>query len=276
MNVDCRWISHNLEAYYFDRLSAEESALARTHMDNCAPCREEIRSLRAVDSLVRKHFHRQLAIAQMPKRRRAAAFVYGGAAGVAAAAFLLIALLRTDPLPAPAAAGDMQLPQASVPAGAAPQPAVIKSIEAAPPERSKPTPATAAAASPRAPAPAPLPPDAPAFLVTDPAGYSRSLADYRGYVLIVGVWSSDHPESFAALERLYQTFSANSRIRILGVSNEHQVKPAKTTFPVAYNQGSRLLSAQAGDFVVVDPGGSIQLRGSLSRDFETLVDWINR
>ena len=106
--------------------------------------------------------------------------------------------------------------------------------------------------------------------MTDPAGYSRTLADYRGYTLLIGVWSSNQPNSAANLERLYKTFGSNPKLRLIGVTNERQAKPANTTFPVLYNQGSRLLDAKEGDFVLVNSTGSILLRGSLKEDSGSL------
>jgi len=52
--------------------------------------------------------------------------------------------------------------------------------------------------------------------------------------------------------------------------SERQPKPTNTTFPLAYNQGSRLFEAAPGDFVLVNETGSVQLRGSLVKDFDKL------
>jgi hypothetical protein len=113
-------------------------------------------------------------------------------------------------------------------------------------------------------------PDAPAFLITDLAGYSRSLEDYRGFTLLLGVWSLDLPESVANLERLYKTFGSNPKVRVIGVSDQRASKPPNTTFPIFYNQGSRLLDAKPGDFVLLNGTGTVRLRGSITGDFESL------
>jgi hypothetical protein len=114
-----------------------------------------------------------------------------------------------------------------------------------------------------------------AFLVTDPAGYSRRAEDYRGYILLMGVWSADRPETIANIERLYRTFGSNARMRVLGVSHERQTKPPGTTFPLAFNQGSTLFGTSPGDFVLLDEAGVLRLRGSLLTDSASITNAIN-
>jgi hypothetical protein len=67
-------------------------------------------------------------------------------------------------------------------------------------------------------------------------------------------------------------FGSNTQMRILGVSNQRGTKPAGTTFPVVYNQGSRLLGTGTGRFVLLDEAGSVRLRGSLTEDYSKLVN----
>src|SRR5207245_8534971 len=110
----------------------------------------------------------------------------------------------------------------------------------------------------------------PDFLVTDPAGYSHTLDDYRGHFVVIAVWTAGQPEPTANLERLYKTFGANPKFRFLGVANERLAKPANTTFPVVYNQDSKILGIQPGQFVLLDETGLVKLRGSLLKDFESL------
>jgi hypothetical protein len=105
----------------------------------------------------------------------------------------------------------------------------------------------------------------------DPAGYSRSLPDYRGAALFIGVWSADEPRSIAALERIYRTFGSDARMRILGVSLAREERPTDSTFPIAYNQGSALLGTAAQGFVLVNEEGIVRLRGSLLDDPETII-----
>jgi hypothetical protein len=100
-------------------------------------------------------------------------------------------------------------------------------------------------------------------MITDPAGYSRTLADYRGSVLIFGVLSPDQPQTVSNLQRLYEAFGKITKLRIVGVTLRRQAKLAGATFPMAYNQGSALLGATVSQFVVVDETGKVRSRGSL-------------
>ena len=124
--------------------------------------------------------------------------------------------------------------------------------------------------------PAPLPVDAasPDFLITDPAGYSRSLADFKGRILVVGIWSPENARGIATLENVYQALSVDTNLRIVGVSMARQAKPAGTTFPLAYNQGSKLLGLKPEQFAVVDGNGGIRLKGSLNDETGKVLDSI--
>jgi len=266
MNVDCQWISKNLEALFCDGLTDEQHQLARAHIENCQTCRSEVQALIAVDPLIKNYFRQQLAIAQAPRRPRRSV-VYGSAVAVTAAV-LLILVWRTPsvkPGMPPAAAPQTQ----SVPAASVEAPPPVKTDEVTNIVRAKPEPS-------QPPKPDRIEPavvadvNAPDFLVTDPAGYSRTLEDYRGRVALIGVWSKDQPQSVASLERLYETFGSDTRLRLVGVSNERVQKPANTSFPILYNQGSRLLGLKPGEFVLLDEAGSVKLRGSLVKDFESL------
>ena len=92
----------------------------------------------------------------------------------------------------------------------------------------------------------------------------------RGHVVVVGVWKPEQIEAIENLDRLYKAYGANPRFRFLGVANDHTAKPAYATFPVVYNQGSKIFGAQAGEFVLLDESGRIALRGSLVKDIDTL------
>jgi len=159
-------------------------------------------------------------------------------------------------------------------------PPTIKATTAAEAERAKPSPESTGGSLNRRPgedrpATTSVPGgDAADFLVTDLAGYSWSLDDYRGHILLIGVWSSDQRASIANLERLYKSFGSNSKLRIVGVSNARQTKPTNTTFPVAYNQGSKLFGAGSGEFVLLDESGAVRLRGSLVKDFDSLRKYL--
>jgi len=113
--------------------------------------------------------------------------------------------------------------------------------------------------------------NAPAFLVTDPAGYSKSLEDYRERVLLVGVWSADQPEAAQNIQKLYQSFGNRKEVRILGVTSRNQERPAGMTFPLVFNSGSRLLDTRTSDYVIVGKDGTVQMRGSLIGDSNALT-----
>ena len=87
---------------------------------------------------------------------------------------------------------------------------------------------------------------------------------------MIGLWRPDQAGPASNLDRLYKAFGSNPKFRFLGVTNERNAKPNNLTFPVVYNQGSKLFGAQPGDFVLLDESGSIELRGSLVKDFENL------
>jgi hypothetical protein len=194
--------------------------------------------------------------------------VFGLSAVTAAAALVLGMFLVRSPQPAPAL-----LPQAASGAAtvvsAPEQPRPIKEDQSESVVRAKPTDRPDAAPRIiRSPAAVPGP-DSPDFLVSDPAGYAHSLDEYLGRTLVVGVWSRDQADVAGSFERLYRTFAANERLRFVGVSKD-QATPANTTFPVFYNQGSKLLGVQPGEFVVLDEKGVAELRGSLVTDFVVL------
>lgn len=275
MKIDCEWIEKNLEALFCDSLGVEESRDARAHIESCAACGKEVAALNAIDPLVKKYFQQQMSLAGAARQAKMSvrrSFVYGTAATAIAAVMLVAVILRTPPVvdtvnPSPASSSATE---SSGTAASVETPRPIKADEIAPQGRAKPE---AAAAAPDSVRTTPMTvPDksAPDFVVIDPAGYSSTLEDLRGYTVVIGVWTTNQPESAANLERLYKTFAANTKLRFLGVSYERQPRAANTTFPLFYNQGSKLLGVQPGDFVLVDERGSIELRGSLVADFDEL------
>ena len=249
MMVDCQWIHKNLEALFCGTLSLEEDRIARAHIESCGSCNQEVGALNAIDPLVKRYFQGELnravrfsAIRSRTVWKRRLALT---SAGVLAASVL---------------------PPSPVPESAPP----VKTTDTSNIERAKPlenAPGDHAQSSDARPL---TDNNASEFLVTDPAGYSRTLGDYRGHTLVIGVLNSSQPDSTSNLERLYEAFGSNSRFRFLAISDDHQVKPANTTFPIAYNQGSKLFEAAPGDFVLLDEAGKIRLRGSLVKDFESL------
>jgi hypothetical protein len=198
------------------------------------------------------------------------------AAAVAVVALLLFAAVRTPQTVPVTPATPLQpvLAQAP-PAEEPPAPAASKNAEnsSTPVERAKPGDALPKAAD-GVVVTRPAPSDsanAPDFLVMDPAGYSHRLAEFRGHVIVIAVWSGASPEAIANFDRLYKARGSDPRFRFLGVSNAARAaKPANTTFPVFYNKGSKVLGLQSGDFVLLDENGGVTMRGSLVKDFDGL------
>jgi len=271
MTVDCQWIEKNLEALLCDALNPEESRLAQAHIDNCGSCAKEIAALNTIDPLVKRLFRSELnrSVSARPRARRV---LTPGLVGLSSAALIAVSVLLFFTLRVPQQNTVLQtgtVAEQVAPASSEVAP-VVKSTEGAGVERAKPV---ESAQPDRTPIPRGVPApenNGPDFLVTDPAGYQRTLADYRGHLLVMGVLNAGQPDVASNLESLYKTFGPNPKLRFIGISSDRQARVANTTFPVAYNQGSKLLGAQPGEFVLLDEAGMIQLRGSLVRDFETL------
>jgi hypothetical protein len=268
MTVDCRWVESNLEALFAERLSEEESRRVRGHIETCVPCRREAQALDAIDPLIRRHFKRQMQVARRPRVvHKSRVFGLSGAAA-AVVALLLVVLLQTPPAPvATPGAG----PESGGIASSAPVTPKVKADDESEIKRLRPEPPAPAAPADRRPqAPLPVTSNSPEFLVADPAGYAHGVEEYRGRTVLIGVWEPNQNEAIANLERIYKANSANAQFRLLGVSREMRPKPANTTFPIFYNQGSKLFGATAGEFVLLDENGAVQRRGSLVKDFEDL------
>src|SRR5215831_14308641 len=101
MTVDCKWVENNLEALFCGGLSAEDSRIARVHIESCGACAKEVAELNAIDPIIKRHFESELDRALrattirsrlFPKRRLAALT----SAVVLAASVLLVVQLRTQ------------------------------------------------------------------------------------------------------------------------------------------------------------------------------------
>jgi hypothetical protein len=266
MTVDCQWIEKNLEAVQSDRLNPEEIRLAKAHIERCASCKSELQALNAVDPIIKSYFQRELQIARRPRAiHKGRVLGFSGAAAVAVIVLLLVVARNSQT----SVQTTLETPSAVPEIAAAPEPSKpVKVEDATQDARSKPTPDPSPAPDRRAPAA--VTNRAPDFLVSDPAGYSHTLDEYRGRVVLLGVWAREQADVIANIERLYKAYGANAKIRFLGVTSERKAKPANTTFPVLYNEGSKLLGVNPGEFVLLNESGAVELRGSLVRDFEPL------
>src|SRR5262249_24731385 len=190
MKADCRWVHARLEDYFTEKLDPQQRRLLSEHLESCESCTQEVESLRNVDAVVRQLFRHRMSVAQSPKpvRRRILAPLALAGAGIAVAAMLIIGLWRPQEVPAP-------------PVAVAPAHAPIKEASSIPspkeeikaPNQTEPgtKPDASAPSTARNPADPPVKPGAPAFAVTDAAGYSKDLDDYRGSVLVFGLWSAN-------------------------------------------------------------------------------------
>src|SRR5262249_37284349 len=141
------------------------------------------------------------------------------------------------------------VPQADTPSASDDAPVAIKQNGAEEVVRPKPSPEASASPDRQPRLTAAITENAQEFLVTHPAGYSHTLDEFRGHLVLIAVWSRSQAESITNTERLYKTLAANPKLRFLGVSSDRQPKPANSTFPVVYNQGSKIFGAQPGEFV---------------------------
>lgn len=266
MTIDCQWVEKNIEALFCDGLNEEDARLARDHIQGCASCGREVQALHAIDPLVRIHFRRELgAAARRPRLHHGRLFVVTGAAAFIGALLFAIALHAPQPGGIPSIPPETQ---ASVQPAESPL-----SSKADPGEVARAKPSADAGSAPDRTSPSEKSGAAGAgleFLAVDAAGYAHTLEEYRGHVVVIGVWSPGQAASIEQIERLYKTFGANPKLRFLGVTNESRAKPAHTTFPVLYNQGSNLFGARPGQFVLLGADGTVGLRGSIVNDFERL------
>ena len=270
MKIDCQWIENNLEALFSGTLNLEDQGRAQHHIENCGPCAEEVAALRSIDPLVKRYFQGELDRARRASPRtiaRGRLVAMSSAALIAGCVLLFVALRTTQPDSANPPVVPSQAVNSPQPQEAAPS---VESTGEAEIKRAKPADGASIAVvqTPRAAASADK--NAPDFMVVDPAGYARTLADYRGYIFVVEILKRDQVDAVSDFERLYKEFSSNPKFRFLAVSDDRPLRPANTTFPIAYNRGSKLLGAVPGDFVLLNEAGTIQLRGSLVKDFDKL------
>jgi hypothetical protein len=271
MKVDCQWFTANIEAFFCDGLDTQQLQLASEHLRTCLSCRSEVQSLRDLDPMVKQvlEFRMAKAVAGANAPRRSLGFQLGLAGAAAALVGILLFTVYVRRFEGP---GSILPPsQTAVQSPESPSINDGKTEAIAPDARTKPD-----APDPKLTGITPglepaIPNNAPAFLVTDPAGYSKNLEDYRGRVLLIGVWSADQPEAAQNIQKLYQAFGSRKGVRILGVTSRSQARPAGMTFPLVFNSGSRLLDARSSDYVIVDKDGTVQMRGSLLEDSNSLT-----
>jgi len=272
--MDCQWFNANLEAYFCETLGNEELLLVSEHLTTCLSCRNEVQSLRDVDPMVRQVLDYRMTKARLAASapRRSIGFQLGLAgAGVALAAAIVFGVFLHQ---ANEPGGSASIVPPTLQSSDSPDTKAGKGSDSTPTVRAKPVaPDQPAAVKSIAPEPI-IPAGAPEFAVIDPSGYSKSLSDYRGRVLLIGIWSADRKETAQNLQRVYQALGTRRNLSVLGVSRRKQDPLPGMTFPVVFNDGSRLLEARDFEYVVVDKEGHEQLRGSLAGDSNALISKI--
>src|SRR5262245_42597693 len=211
MNMDCQWVEDHLEAIFCDTLGEDQTRQVRAHIESCIKCRNEVQALLAIDPVIKKYFRTQLTKAvragDAPARGVRKLRWAVPAAAIALVAVVLVAFVRSPQTNTVESRVPVQT--AVSPTVPADIPPANKDDELASNDRAKPSPDQTIPRN--APGRSPVLPgtpgaNAPDFLISDPAGYSHSSKDYRGFKTLIGVWAPDKPQSIATLERLYKTF----------------------------------------------------------------------
>jgi hypothetical protein len=104
----------------------------------------------------------------------------------------------------------------------------------------------------------------PDFGITDAPGQAATLETYRGRVLVFGLLSPDQKAAVNHLEQVYEAFGTNPGVRVLAVARHREDDFTGAKFPLFFNNGSKLLGAQEGEFILVDASGKVRLKDSLA------------
>ena len=263
MSNDCQWVESRLEDFLADSAPPEVRIRIESHLDTCTACRQEVEGYRKVDNLVRSHFEHQLARAEsgtnLSFRPLRVAGAFAGTGGLVLAVWLGMGV--SEPMPAPS------LEEAGISPTGVEDP-LLKAEEEADILRAKPTeeeavpgldlltPARETVARPAAEA-------MRSFYVTDAAGYTRTLADYSGSILVLGVFGDGGQDAF---ENAYASYGTDTRFSFVGVTSTTDQRAEGITFPLLVNRGSSLLETPASGFTIVAPDGEIYRRGSLQNN----------
>ena len=261
--TNCNWLNSKLESYFCDTLTNEELSLFQSHLASCDACKQQIESFHAVDPMVRGVLQRRLALAQRAaqadSRPRVSKLAFG-TAGLAAVAVVLAIGMRFFPqeIPAPPIV-DIQ-PGVQIPIGP-------EEVKKDPSEQSgskllKPEDGEPAKLAPRPELDVPLA-NGPEFSIIDAQGYTTTLEAVRGRVFLFGVISSEQQGATNNFEQIYDTFQANRGIRMLAVAR-HREDDLDTKIPLYFNNGSRLMGVEEGQYLLIDAAGKSSLKGSLS------------
>ena len=267
MSKDCQWVESRLMDFLSDSADLDVRTRIDSHLETCHTCRNEVEGYGEIDKRVRAYFDHQLALAEGGGRLSFRPMRLAGAfAGVGVVAIALWMGMGTSELELPPALEEATLAATAV------DDSVLKALEETDVLRAKPEESTAIpdqdlrTAEPNAVA-APSPDVTGDLYVTDAVGYSQTLADYSGSILVLGVF--DETGHFA-FEEAHAAYGTDARFSFVGVSLNPNTLPETITFPLMSNRGSSLLGTPAGAFTIVGPDGAIHRRGLFEVD--SLVD----
>jgi hypothetical protein len=258
--TNCDWLNSKLESYFCDNLTDEELRRFESHLASCDACKQQIESFKSLDPMVRSVMQHRLALALMATRvdtRPRVLKLAFGTAGLAAAAVVLVIGVRffQQEFPPPPA---LVVAPPEVPPG----PDEVKKEDPQQPFRARPS-----GGPPVKPAPQPeldvALANGPEFSITDAQGYTTTLEAFRGKVFLFGVISSEQQGATTNFQQIYDTFQANRGIQMLAVAR-HREDDLNTKIPLYFNNGSRLMGVEEGQYLLIDAAGKSSLKGSLS------------
>jgi Putative zinc-finger len=257
--TNCDWLNSKLESYFCDTLTDEELRRFESHLASCDACKQQIESFRSIDPMVRPVLQRRLALAQraaqIDTRPRVLRLAFG-TAGLAAAAVVLVIGVRFFQQEIPPPPALVIAPE--VPLG----PDEVKKEDPQQPFRARLSGGDSVKPAPQPELDVALA-NGPEFEITDAQGYTTTLEPFRGRVFLFGVISSDQQTATNNFQQIYDTFQANRGIRMLAVAR-HREDDLDTKIPLYFNNGSRLMGVEEGQYLLIDAAGKSSLKGSLS------------
>jgi hypothetical protein len=256
MSTPCDWVASKLEAFWtLGKGGTDATELlgeVRSHARTCPACARELEAYETVDRLVRAHFASRMTEARTPVRRIPRVLV---AATTAAALLLAVWIGMTLKPSSDSLVADSTRDVAGL---------VIDDLEQADslakPSEESPLPRPDLDATGTTPA------ADDAFSVIDAAGYAHKLTDFRGSVVVLGVFDATGTGG-RTFREVYETVPAQSGLSFLAVrvaSASELLRSDLEGIPTMANQGSRLLGIGPGEFAVLDREGRIHTRGSLA------------
>lgn len=269
MNVDCKWVDSNIVEILSDEIDPDRKVDLEKHLGACNRCQNEIADHKQIDHLVIAHMEKQTALAYVAPQLRLSNKKLTRAA-VALAATLAIGIILSLPFdgnqkPSSEISNSLKPPllhgpQANI--------QMDKALKLAGPERAKPgidsISSEAFQNETQKMSEEDLEPSDPHFFVTDAAGYSYSLGDFAGSILIFAVFDGSYANT-GRFQEVHDLYVLKSNIKTLGIAREANAdRPLGITFPLMTNQGSSLLDSLPGEVLVVGPDGLPYRRGSLS------------